>query len=140
MEDGFRGTLDLAACPRRSTPEAQIRPVAMISDGTAEYAQLPVRERCRLRPEQFEQLGWHYIVLWTIDVFTDPASTTERVAEKVGLAAGPEFAQSGRGPLSSTTGPVRFGGAADAEDEEAERRHKQWLAPQQRRLRNDGAP
>lgn len=140
VEDGFRGTLDLAACPRRSTPEAQIRPVAMISDGTAEYAQLPVRERCRLRPEQFEQLGWHYIVLWTIDVFTDPASTTERVAEKVGLAAGPEFAQSGRGPLSSTTGPVRFGGAADAEDEEAERRHKQWLAPQQRRLRNDGAP
>lgn len=140
VEDGFRGTLDLAACPRRSTPEAQIKPVAMISDGTAEYAELPVRERSRLRPEQFEQLGWHYIVLWTIDVFTDPAGTTERVAEKVGLAAGPEFAQAGRGPLSSTTGPVRFGGAADAEDEDAERRQKQWLAPQQRRVRSDGAP
>ena len=140
VEDGFRGTLDLAACPRRSAPEAQVKPVAMISDGTSGYADLPVRERSRLRPEQFEQLGWNYLVLWTIDVFTDPAGTTERVAEKVGLAAGPEFAQAGRGSLSSTTGPVRFGGAADAEDEEAERRHKQWLAPQQRRLKNDGSP
>lgn len=140
VEDGFRGALDLAACPRRSTAESQTTPVAMISDGTRSYAELSVRERSRLRPEQFEQLGWHYMVLWTIEVFIDPAGTTERVAEKVGLAAGPEFAHSGRGQLSGSTGQVRFGGAADAADEDAHRPNKQWLAPQQRRVQNDGAP
>ena len=139
VEDGFRGTLDLAACPRRSPAESQTKPVAMISDGTPSYAELSVRERSRLRPEQFEQLGWHYMALWTIEVFTDPAGATERVAEKVGLGAGPEFAHSGRGQLSGA-GRVRFGGAADAADDDSHRPHKQWLAPQQRRVKGDGAP
>lgn len=139
VEDGFRGTLDLAACPRRSPAESQTKPVAMISDGTPSYAELSVRERSRLRPEQFEQLGWHYMALWTIEVFTDPAGATERVAEKVGLGAGPEFAHSGRGQLSGA-GHVRFGGAADAADDDSHRPHKQWLAPQQRRVKGDGAP
>lgn len=133
VEDSFRGVLDLAACPRKVTPESQVKPVAMVSDGSAQYAQLSVRERSRLRPARFEELGWHYMVLWTIEVFSDPGSTTERVAESVGLSAGPEFAQAGHGHLSGSTGPVRFGGAADSADEEAHRRSTQWLPPRERR-------
>ncbi|WP_150462681.1 DUF4011 domain-containing protein [Nesterenkonia ebinurensis] len=134
VEDGFRGTLDLAACPRRITAETPVTPVAMVSDGTEHYAQLPVRERSRLRPDRFEELGWDFLVLWTIEVFSDPGATTELVAEKVGLGAGPEFAQHGRAVLSSSTGQIRYGGAADTEDEDAHRRNKQYPAPDQRRF------
>ncbi|NLS08929.1 DUF4011 domain-containing protein [Nesterenkonia sp. MY13] len=133
VEDGFRGTLDLAACPRRITAQSTVRPIAMVSDGTDSYAGLSVRERARQRPARFEQLGWEYMVLWTIEVFTDPTAATEMVAEKVGLGSGPEFAQHGRGRLTNTTGPVTFGGAADESDEEAHRRHKRWPSPNQRR-------
>src|SRR5699024_294241 len=108
VEDGFRGTVDLAAYPRRSTAESQIRPLATNSDGTPDYTELSARDRTRLRHEQFEELCWNYMVLWTIEVLTDPSGTTERVAEKVGLGAGPEFAHAARGHLSNTTGPVRF--------------------------------
>jgi hypothetical protein len=133
VEDGFRGTLDLAACPRRIAAESPVTPVAMVSDGTQRYAELSVRERSRLRPERFADLGWHYMVLWTIEVFSDPGATTEMVAQKVGLGSGPDFAQYGRGVLSHATGPVRFGGAADAEDEDSHRRNKLWPSPRERR-------
>ena len=152
VEDGFRGTLDLAACPRKVTPMSKVVPLAMASDGTQSYAQMSVRERSRQRPEAFERLGWNYMVLWTIEVFSDPIRCTEVVADKVGLAAGPEFAEAGRIALNTTgaladrlpkegagariqTGrsqPVRFGGAADAEDEEAHRPAKQWPSPRER--------
>ena len=131
VEDGFRGTLDLAACQRKITAESRVKPLAMVSDGTDGYAALTVRERSRLRPARFEELGWNYMVLWTIEVFTDPSGITEKVAEKVGLGSGPEFAEHGRGMLGST-GPVRFGGAADATDEEAHRINKQYLSPRER--------
>ena len=134
VDDGFRGVLDLAACPRRVTAENLVTPVAMVSDGTGAYAELSVRERSRLRPEQFESLGWRYMVLWTVEVFTDPGSAAEKVAEVVGLGAGPEFAEHGRGTLSHHTGEVRFGGAADADDEDARRKNKQYPPPQQRRM------
>ncbi len=152
VEDGFRGTLDLAACPRKITPESKVVPLAMASDGTQEYAGMSVRERSRQRPEAFERLGWNYMVLWTIEVFSDPIRCTEVVADKVGLAAGPEFAEAGRIALNTTgalaerlpkegagariqTGrsqQVRFGGAADSEDEEAHRRSKKWPSPRER--------
>lgn len=142
VEDGFRGTLDLAACPRRITPEVPVTPLAMVSDGTAHYAQMPVRERSRQIPEAFARHGWHHMVLWTIEVFADPSGCTEVVAEKVGLGAGPEFAEHGRVPLAGMAAgaaeqgrQVRFGGAADVEDEDAHRRSKRWLTPRERSRR-----
>ncbi|WP_022873515.1 DUF4011 domain-containing protein [Nesterenkonia alba] len=132
VEDGFHGTLDLAACPRRLIPETPVRPVAMVSDGTETYAGLSVRERSRLRPAQFRRLGWEYMVLWTIEVFSDPGRITEMVAEKVGLSSGPEFAESGRAQLRHVTGQVRFGGAADESDESARTPQKRWAAPRDR--------
>lgn len=144
VEDGFRGTLDLAACPRKISPQSPVVPLAMVSDGTDTYAAMSVRERSRQRPAAFEALGWHYLVLWTIEVFSDPIRCTEVVAEKVGLAAGPEFAEHGRIALN-TTGAlaerlprdgagarVRFGGAADAEDEDSHRRATTWAPPRER--------
>lgn len=144
VEDGFHGTLDLAACPRKISPQVPVTPVAMVSDGTDGYAAMSVRERSRQNPEQFEQLGWTHVVLWTIEVFTDPARCTETVAEKVGLAAGPEFAEHGRIALK-TTGAladrepeeavgarVRFGGAADVGDEDSRGRTMTEPSPRQR--------
>ncbi|GAA1187671.1 DUF4011 domain-containing protein [Nesterenkonia xinjiangensis] len=144
VEDGFRGTLDLAACPRKISPQSPVTPLAMVSDGTDSYAEMSVRERSRQRPADFEALGWNYLVLWTIEVFSDPIRCTEVVAEKVGLAEGPEFAEHGRIALN-TTGAlaerlprdgagsrVRFGGAADAEDEDSHRRATTWASPRER--------
>lgn len=154
VEDGFRGTLDLATCQRRLSPGQRVTPLAMVSDGTSSYAEKSVRERSRQIPEGFESLGWRFMVLWTIEVFSDPVRCTEVVAENVGLAAGPEFAEAGRIPVHAGAsgaehrgaGPgaasgaqdgqdrsaVRFGGAADLEDEDSHRRAKQWTPPRDR--------
>lgn len=58
-----------------------VRPLAMVSDGTSRYAALSVRERSRLRPQQLEKLGWRYVPLWTIEVFTDPAGLAKQLAK-----------------------------------------------------------
>ncbi|GAA1146104.1 DUF4011 domain-containing protein [Nesterenkonia lutea] len=147
VEDGFRGTLDLAACSRKATPDTQMVPVAMVSDGTKSYGAMSVRERSRQRPTAFEHLGWSYMALWTIEVFSNPVRCTEAVAEQVGLASGPEFAESGRITVH-TAGitprgrrareqeargeGIRFGGAADIEDEDSHRKSKKWLSPRER--------
>ncbi|MCH8572131.1 DUF4011 domain-containing protein [Nesterenkonia sp. AY15] len=147
VEDGFRGTLDLAACSRRFTPDQPMVPVAMVSDGTRSYGAMSVRERSRQRPAAFEALGWTYMALWTIEVFSNPVRCTEVVAEQVGLASGPEFAESGRitvhtagaAPRSrkgreqvARSEGIRFGGAADLEDEDSHRKSKKWLPPRER--------
>lgn len=62
-------------------------PVAGQSDGSAEAAALSVRERSRLRPQQFERAGWNYLTLWTIEVFTDPDTVAELIARHLGLSA-----------------------------------------------------
>jgi hypothetical protein len=61
------------------------RPVAIESDGTEQYRTMSVRERSRLRPQLLERLGWRYMPLWTIEVFTDPSSCADRIAGYLGL-------------------------------------------------------
>jgi hypothetical protein len=61
------------------------RPVAIESDGTTQYRTMSVRERSRLRPQLLERLGWRYLPLWTIEVFTDPSSCADRIAGYLGL-------------------------------------------------------
>jgi hypothetical protein len=61
------------------------RPVAIESDGTAQYRTMSVRERSRLRPQLLERLGWRYMPLWTIEVFTDPSTCADRIAGYLGL-------------------------------------------------------
>jgi hypothetical protein len=55
------------------------RPVAIESDGTEQYRRMSVRERSRLRPQLLERLGWRYMPLWTIEVFTDPSACADRI-------------------------------------------------------------
>jgi len=61
------------------------RPVAIESDGTEHYRTMSVRERSRLRPQLLERLGWRYMPLWTIEVFTDPSACADRIAGYLGL-------------------------------------------------------
>jgi hypothetical protein len=59
--------------------------VAIESDGTEQYRRMTVRERSRLRPQQLERLGWRYMPLWTIEVFTDPSACADRIGGYLGL-------------------------------------------------------
>jgi hypothetical protein len=61
------------------------RPVAIESDGTGHYRRMSVRERSRLRPQLLERLGWRYMPLWTIEVFTDPSACADRIGGYLGL-------------------------------------------------------
>ncbi|WP_251045709.1 AAA family ATPase [Arthrobacter sp. ISL-5] len=86
----YDGVIDVvAAADPLSTmgrDEAEIpRPVAIESDGTEQYRQMTVRERSRLRPQLLERLGWRYLPLWTIEVFTDPSACADRIGGYLGL-------------------------------------------------------
>ena len=86
----YDGALDLAAAAdpisllgreEHEIPE----PVAVESDGTAQYQAMSVRERSRLRPQMLERLGWRYVPLWTIEVFTDPSSCADQISRCLGV-------------------------------------------------------
>lgn len=78
-------------------------PVAVISDGTAAYRELSVRERSRLRPERLERTGWNVVPAWTSDVFADPQSVAARITTCLGLGAEEEddAAADSAGPAGS---------------------------------------
>ncbi|POH57609.1 DUF4011 domain-containing protein [Arthrobacter glacialis] len=88
----YDGALDMAAAPDpiqllgRAEHEIPV-PVAVESDGTAKYQNMSVRERSRLRPEMLERLGWRYVPLWTIEVFTDPSSCADQIGRFLGLSS-----------------------------------------------------
>ncbi|WLQ06800.1 AAA family ATPase [Arthrobacter oryzae] len=86
----YDGVIDVAAAadPVNSIgqDDAEIpRPVAIESDGTEQYHRMSVRERSRLRPQLLERLGWRYMPLWTIEVFTDPSACADRIGGYLGL-------------------------------------------------------
>ncbi|WP_417216107.1 DNA helicase [Arthrobacter sp.] len=85
VKQRYRGVLDLAAQASDSSPAGAEPPLAVVSDGTDAYRQMTVRERSRLRPQLLESMGWRYIPLWTIDVFSDPASIATQMARFLGL-------------------------------------------------------
>ncbi|MBG6216469.1 hypothetical protein IWX75_000913 [Arthrobacter sp. CAN_A6] len=91
--DHYDGVLDIAAVKpaggtrpggRSSTQAARV-PLAVESDGTSRYGTRTVRERSRLRPQLLERMGWNYMPLWTIEVFTDPDGCAQRAAEVLAL-------------------------------------------------------
>ncbi len=84
VKERYRGVLDLAAQAADTSQGAEL-PLAVVSDGTEEYRNMTVRERSRLRPQLLETMGWRYIPLWTIDVFSDPASIASTMARFLGL-------------------------------------------------------
>ena len=100
----YDGALDMAAAPDPiallGLQEHEVPvPVAVESDGTAKYQNMSVRERSRLRPQMLERLGWRYVPLWTIEVFTDPSSCADQIGRYLGLDS-----TSGDNDLSSLMG------------------------------------
>ncbi|MFC3299970.1 Uncharacterised protein [Arthrobacter agilis] len=92
--DHYAGVLDIVAVrPADRGPDgapaaagdARPAPLAIESDGTGRYGSMSVRERSRLRPQILERMGWRYMPLWTIEVFTDPDGCAERASAVVGL-------------------------------------------------------
>ncbi|GER21756.1 hypothetical protein NCCP1664_02530 [Zafaria cholistanensis] len=83
----YRGVLDLAAQAADVDAAGNHPPLAVVSDGTEAYRSMTVRERSRLRPQQLEAMGWRYIPLWTIDVFSDPGAIANTLAAHLGLPA-----------------------------------------------------
>jgi hypothetical protein len=86
----YDGVIDVVAAAdpvnTMGQDEAELpRPVAIESDGTEQYRTMSVRERSRLRPQLLERLGWRYMPLWTIEVFTDPSACADRIASYLGL-------------------------------------------------------
>ncbi|MDQ0094587.1 hypothetical protein J2T21_002480 [Paeniglutamicibacter psychrophenolicus] len=81
----YRGVLDIAAHALDVTGNGTAAPLAVVYDGTQGYRELSVRERSRLRPQLFEALGWRYVPLWTIDVFSDPDRVANMLAGFLGL-------------------------------------------------------
>lgn len=100
----YDGALDMAAAPDpiallgREDHEIPA-PVAVESDGTAKYKGMSVRERSRLRPQMLERMGWRYVSLWTIEVFTDPSSCADQIGRYLGLPS-----MTGEADLSSLMG------------------------------------
>ncbi|MBF4993807.1 AAA family ATPase [Arthrobacter gandavensis] len=91
--DHYDDVIDIVATVRRSADADPAVPMAIESDGTARYRGMSVRERSRLRPQLLERLGWRYMPLWTIEVFTDPAACADLVGRYLGLPSpvpGPE--------------------------------------------------
>lgn len=95
----YRGVLDLAV----QSPDADGKgepPLAVISDGTEDYRRMTVRARSRLRPQLLESMGWRYVPLWTIDVFSDPASIADTLADQVGLEPADHHTEAGENHVS----------------------------------------
>ncbi|MGO1318988.1 MAG: DNA helicase [Galactobacter sp.] len=74
--------IDLAVAPPAGSTA---KPVAVVCDGSDDYAQAAVRERSRVRPTELHLRGWNPVQVWTIDVFSDPASVARRIASKAGV-------------------------------------------------------
>ncbi|WP_258062142.1 DUF4011 domain-containing protein [Arthrobacter sp. B0490] len=92
--DHYAGVLDIVAVrpadvradgSAATVQDERPAPLAIESDGTARYGSMSVRERSRLRPQVLERMGWRYLPLWTIEVFTDPDGCAERASAVLGL-------------------------------------------------------
>ena len=118
VAEDYRDVLDLSAHVFDAA-QSGIRPLAVVYDGTEHYAELTVRERSRLRPEFFEKHGWRYVPLWTIDVFTDPGSVTERLATYLQLKAPVATAVAAETTSRSSVAAARPVSAREVTTEEA---------------------
>ncbi len=94
VQDHYAGVLDIVAVrpadlrtdgSAAAVQDERPAPLAIESDGTPRYGAMSVRERSRLRPQVLERMGWRYMPLWTIEVFTDPDGCAERAAGLIGL-------------------------------------------------------
>ncbi|WP_309071496.1 AAA family ATPase, partial [Arthrobacter sp.] len=88
VHSNYDGVLDIVAASTGGAGNGEdvfVQPVAIESDGSDRYRGMTVRERSRIRPQLLERMGWRYMPLWTIEVFTDPEGCAERISGYLGL-------------------------------------------------------
>ena len=91
VRSNYDGVLDIVAASGTGAATGAdgaaqfVLPVAIESDGSDRYRGMTVRERSRLRPQLLERMGWRYMPLWTIEVFTDPEGSAELISGYLGL-------------------------------------------------------
>ena len=95
---GHRGKLGLIAAHGTAC-------LAIETDST--FAGLPgespsLRETLRLRPEMLRRLGWHYLRVHAFELFSDPDSVADRIAEALGITLRPGL----NGRLHADTEPI----------------------------------
>nr|WP_237686081.1 DUF4011 domain-containing protein [Arthrobacter jiangjiafuii] len=113
--DHYEGTIDIVATVESSNSEADVTvPMAIESDGTERYRNMSVRERSRLRPQLLERLGWRYMPLWTIEVFSDPSACADLVGRYLNLPAPRDGDDAGRGAGAARAPLARRGSLAAA--------------------------
>ncbi|MFL4477673.1 DNA helicase [Paeniglutamicibacter sp. ORCA_105] len=111
----YRGVLDIAAHALDVTGNGAAVPLAVVYDGTQGYRELSVRERSRLRPQLFEALGWRYVPLWTIDVFSDPDKVANELAGFLALDAATGNDAAPGGSTGPSTGGSRNAGRRESD-------------------------
>lgn len=83
------GVMDLAVVDPHPEDEDEDgdapRPLALAGDGGDVYRALTVRERTRTLPERLEARGWDPRTLWAIEVFADPESVAQELADRLGV-------------------------------------------------------
>lgn len=75
----YRGRLPLVA---------QYQGTAVVVESDPESSGSSLRETVRLRPNTLRRLGWHYIRVHAFDLYSDPATVANRVAELLGIPPG----------------------------------------------------
>ncbi|WGW12677.1 DUF4011 domain-containing protein [Saxibacter everestensis] len=73
----YAGEIDLAVANLQADDSGML--VAVESDGTRYAGTASIRERERIREEQLSRRGWHYVRVWSTDVFADPQAETDRI-------------------------------------------------------------
>ncbi|MGF6821784.1 HPt (histidine-containing phosphotransfer) domain-containing protein [Microbacterium sp. ZKA21] len=60
---------------------------AVVIESDPESREESLRESLRLRPNVLRRLGWHYVRVHAFDLYSDPATAANRIAEVLGLSA-----------------------------------------------------
>lgn len=102
-------SLSAGAVIDRRISDGPVRiPVAVLSDGSEAVAEMSVRERSRLRPQQLERSGWNCLTLWTIEVFTEPDAVADLIRRYLGLPGQrPGAGRASRAGAGGSSGPSR---------------------------------
>ncbi len=85
VRENVNDVIDIAVFEQGSSGRDRA-PVAVVSDSTRAYQETGVRERVRLRPQRLERFGWTAIPAWSVEVFSDPNRSADRIISALGVA------------------------------------------------------
>ena len=122
VRENVNDVIDIAVFDQR--PDAHGRaPVAVVSDSTRRYRETGVRERVRLRPQRLERFGWTSMPAWSLEVFTDPEESADRILAAMGLTpviSATSIAAEEEPPSQADANPDAVASAESAREEPTE--------------------